>query len=160
MSRVVVDSNVLGRATDEGKSPDTRQSWDLLQCIQQAGHRMVACRELFLEYQNIPQTLHGAKWFWQNAPQLLEMHNDPPNGAARQAVAALGVDAKDAGFILLAAEAQAPFTTWEKFTGGQRANQKRDHRHREVCAAVKEQYHVEIWNPPHAWRRMGCHREE
>ena len=160
MSRVVVDSNVLGRATDEGKSPDTRQSWDLLQCIQQDGHRMVVCPELLREYQAIPDSLQGSMWLAQHLWSVGKFMNDPPNGAARQAVAALGVDAKDAAFVLLAAEAQAPFTTWEKFTGGLRAHQIRANRHQEVCTAVKEQYHVEIWDPPHAWRRMGCHREE
>lgn len=156
MTRLVIDSNVIGRAATAGQSPDTRQSWNLLECIRVSGHRMVVCPKLWQEYQAIPQTLQGRDWLAHYAFAVMEPVNNPPNGVREQEMTALGVDAKDATFVLLAADAQVPFTTWEKFTDGRRADQSKEQRHREVADAVRDRYAVDIWDPPYALRRLNC----
>jgi predicted nucleic acid-binding protein len=155
MSLVVLDTDVLSSASpeEEGRA---QQGWQLLQClVNEEEHYLLVSRSLWEEYTRIPKRAdRGRRKLARYAFTKVKLKDEPQRQEARARLRELGVDEKDAGWVLLAAEDGAVFITWEKYAPRRRKSDARGNVHQQVVQAVQDEFGVQVWDPHLAARRL------
>ncbi len=153
MSRVVLDTDVLSSASPIEEERASK-GWKLLQCLVRGEHSLLVSPTLWEEYRRVPAHLSGRRKLARFAFTRIEMVPDPQDGEARERLAQLGVDVKDVGWVLTAAEYGAVFVTWEKYAPRRRKSNEREQIHQRVVRDVESEWQVHIWHPDYALRRL------
>ena len=153
MSLVVLDTDVLSSASP-GQHERAKKGWELLQCLVEKCHFLLASPNLWAEYKQIPGQLLGRKKLSKYVFSKVEMDSEPQDVGARQRLEQLGVDSKDVEWVILAAKHEAVFVTWEKYAPRRGGERTREQRHQSVVREVEEEFGVCIWHPDYAMRRL------
>ncbi|MBL7065890.1 MAG: hypothetical protein ISS49_17070 [Anaerolineae bacterium] len=153
MGFVVLDTDVLSSASP-GESERAQKGWRLLQCLIDECHFLLVSPGLWQEYRHISAHSTGRRKLARYAFAKVEMASEPLDKKARERLEQLGVDEKDVGWVLLAAEREAVFVTWEKYAPRRRKSAEREQEHQRIVRAVEDEFHVRIWHPDYALRRL------
>ena len=152
MGFVVLDTDVLASASP-GEHERAQKGWRLLQCLIKC-HILLLCPGLRKEYNLISTHSMGHRKLSRYAFAKVEMASEPRDKKARERLEQLGVDEKDVGWVLLAAEREAVFVTWEKYAPRRRKSAEREQEHQRIVRAVEDEFHVRIWHPDYALKRL------
>ena len=159
MGFVVLDTDVLASASP-GEHERAQKGWRLLQCLIKKCHILLLCPGLWKEYKLISAHSTGRRKLARYAFAKVEMASEPQDKKARERLEQLGVDGKDVAWVLLAAKHEAVFVTWEKYAPrlrkrrGKSASARREKEHQRIVRAVEGEFHVRIWHPDYALKRL------
>lgn len=153
MNLVVLDTDVLASASPGGPDRRAQEGWLLLQCLIDRCYFLLASPGLLQEYKKISNlAVRGelSRYFFAKVEPAYRSHDRE----TRERLERLGVDEKDIEWVLLAAEHEAVFVTWEKYAPRGSKSARREQEHQRVVRAVEDEFGVQIWHPDHALRRL------
>jgi|GEM_PF-1792993 len=153
MGFVVLDTDVLASASPQ-EDERAQAGWRLLDCLISECHVLLVSPSLWQEYRRIPDHLEGQRKLTKYAFAKIEAVSEPQDEEVRERLQQLGVDEKDIGWVLLAANHRAIFVTWEKYAPRRRRSAQREQEHQQVIRAVEEEFGVCIWHPDYAFKRL------